>query len=96
MKRITVAAVLLSLVASPALAQKKDCEELKGEIAKKIEANGVKDYTLDVVPAKDGTEAKTDAKADTRDAKGDKADAKEGKVVGTCDGGAKKITYVRK
>ncbi len=86
MRRIAVVAVLLSLVAaSPALAEKKDCEELKGEIAKKIEANGVKDYSLEVVPAKDAAEAK-DAKAD----------AKAGTVVGTCDGGAKKITYTRK
>ncbi len=95
MRRIAVVAVVLSLVAaSPALAQKKDCEELKGEIAKKIEANGVKEYTLEVVPAKDAAEAKPEAKADTKaDSKEGKADAK---VVGTCDGGAKKITYVRK
>jgi hypothetical protein len=34
----------------------KPCEELKGEIAKKLEANGVKSYTLEIV-AKDKTGA---------------------------------------
>jgi hypothetical protein len=52
----------------------KSCEELKSEIAKKIEANGVKSYTLEIV-AKDKDE--------------------EGKVVGTCDGGTKKLVYRR-
>jgi hypothetical protein len=52
----------------------KPCEELKSEIAKKVEANGVKTYALDVV-------------AKEKDA--------EGKVVGTCEGGTKKIVYRR-
>jgi Protein of unknown function (DUF1161) len=50
------------------------CEEVKSEIAQKLEAKGVKSYTLDVV-AKD---QETD-----------------GKVVGTCEGGTKKIVYRR-
>jgi Protein of unknown function (DUF1161) len=50
----------------------KPCEELKDEITKKLDAKGVKGYTLDIV-AKD------------KDA--------EGKTVGTCDGGTKKIIY---
>jgi Protein of unknown function (DUF1161) len=58
---------------APAPAQTaKPCEELKDEITKKLEAKGVKGYTLDIV-AKD------------KDA--------EGKTVGTCDGGTKKIIY---
>ena len=52
----------------------KPCEELKDEITKKLDAKGVKGYTLDIV-AKD------------KDA--------EGKIVGTCDGGSKKIIYNR-
>ena len=39
-------------------AQGKSCDDLKAEIAKKIEANGVKDYTLDVVDK----DAQSDAK----------------------------------
>lgn len=50
----------------------KACEELKTEIAAKLDAKGVKNYTLDIV-AKD-------------------ADS-EGKSVGTCEGGSKKIMY---
>ena len=58
---------------TPAPAQAaKPCEELKDEITKKLDAKGVKGYTLDIV-AKD------------KDA--------EGKTVGTCDGGTKKIVY---
>jgi Protein of unknown function (DUF1161) len=52
----------------------KPCEELKSEIARKMDANGVKSYSLDVV------EKDKDA---------------QGKVVGTCDGGTKKIVYTR-
>ncbi len=50
----------------------KPCEDLKSEIAKKLDAKNVKGYTLDIV-AKDA--------------------AAEGKVVGTCEGGTKKIMY---
>ena len=71
---IAVAAALL--IASPALAQRKDCNELKAEIEGKIKANGVKMFTLDVVPAEQVKEG-------------------DGKVVGSCDGGAQKIVYKR-
>jgi hypothetical protein len=66
------AIVVLSAMAMSAHAQGKPCEELKTEIAGKLDAKGVKDYTLDIV-AKD------------KDA--------DGKVVGTCEGGSKKIVY---
>jgi hypothetical protein len=75
MIRITVAAVAVALAAAtPAWAQRKDCNDLKGEIEAKIKKNGVDKFTLDVV--------EKDAQA-------------EGKVVGTCDGGTKKIVYKR-
>lgn len=50
----------------------KPCEELKAEIAAKIEAKGVKTYTLEVA---------------SNDQAGDR------KVVGSCEGGTKKIVY---
>ena len=75
MKKFAVAfAVALTLVSVPALAAKKPCEELKAEIASKLDAKGVKGYSLEIVPA---------------DKVGD------AKVVGSCDGGTKKITYTR-
>jgi len=70
----TAFAVLLALAVTPALAQRKDCNELKDEIDAKIKKNGVKEFTLTIV----GMDDKED-----------------GKVVGTCDGGTRKIVYKR-
>jgi len=75
MKRLSLF-VVLSLGLSSVWAQIKPCEELKTEIAAKIEANGVKNYTLEIVASD--------------------AAVVEGKVVGTCEGGTKKIVYTRK
>lgn len=67
-------ASLLVLTPGSALAQAKDCEELKAQIEAKIKANGVTEYTLAIV---------------------DKDAPDDGKVVGTCGGGTKKILYKR-
>jgi len=69
-----MAIVASLLIASPALAQVKPCEELKGEIDAKIKNNGVAAFTTTIV---------------------DKDAAEDGKVVGTCEGGTKKILYKR-
>ena len=75
MMKLIAAAVMVGLsVSGPALAQRKDCGELKGEIEAKIKKNGVEKFLLDVLDA--------DAQS-------------EGKVVGTCEGGTKKIVYKR-
>jgi hypothetical protein len=76
MKRTVMGAALLLLLGGASVfGQRKDCEELKTEIAAKIEANGVKNYTLTIVAA---------------------AEVKDGdKVVGSCDGGTKRIIYKR-
>ena len=50
----------------------KPCDELKSEIAAKLDAKGVKNYELGIVPA---------------------AEVKQENVVGSCEGGTKKITY---
>jgi len=65
---------LLLFVPLCAHAQAKPCDDLKTEIAGKMDAKGVKGYTLDIV-------------AKEKDA--------DGKVVGTCEGGTKKIVYSR-
>ncbi len=67
--------VTLTLSCAPALAY-IPCEELKAEIAAKIEANGVTSYTLDIVP-------------------NDQVKEGVGAVVGSCEGGTKKIVYTR-
>lgn len=48
---IAVAVVTALVVSGPALAQRKDCEELKGEIEAKIKKNGVDKFSLDIVDA---------------------------------------------
>jgi len=63
--------IVLSLVSTAAFAT-KPCEELKSEIAAKLDAKGVKGYELTIVPTEEV---------------GDQ------KVIGSCEGGSKKITY---
>jgi Protein of unknown function (DUF1161) len=76
MKKLVLVSAL-SMVCSPAFADnhaRKPCEELKAEIAAKIDANKVPKYTLEIVDNdKVGTAT----------------------VVGSCDGGTKKIVYAR-
>jgi len=69
---LTIAAILF--VPACTFAQSKSCEELKSEIAAKLDAKSVKGYSLEVL----GKDQDTDAK-----------------VVGTCEGGSKKIVYRR-
>jgi Protein of unknown function (DUF1161) len=64
---------VLALGSGAAMAA-KPCEELKDEIATKLDAKGVKDYSLEVVAT---------------DQVGDQ------KVVGSCEGGTRKIIYKR-
>jgi len=70
-----IVAAALALAGSSSLAAGKACEELKTEIAAKLDAKNVTGYTLEIVEA---------------DKVGD------AKVVGSCEGGAKKITYAKK
>ena len=70
-----VVAAVLALAGSSVFAAGKPCEELKSEIAAKLDAKNIKGYALDIVDA-------------------DKAG--DAKVVGSCEGGAKKITYTKK
>ena len=74
MKLLVAAGVLLFVPVCAHAQGAKNCEELKTEIAAKLDAKGVKSYTLDIV---------------------DKDKDAEGKVVGTCGGGTKKIMYKR-
>ncbi len=62
--------------AAPAKSHKgRPCDDVKAAIASKLDAKGVKNYTLDIA---------------AKDAVG------EGKVVGSCEGGSKRILYTRK
>ncbi len=72
MKVIALSCALL-LAASPVFAA-KSCDELKTEIAAKLDAKSVTGYTLEIVA--------NDQVADR-------------KVVGSCEGGSKKIVYAK-
>jgi len=75
MKRFTFVMTIITLfICASAFAQIKPCDELKGEVDAKLQAKGVMNYSLEIVP--------TDQ-------------VKEQKVVGSCDGGKKKITYTK-
>ena len=76
MKRaISIAVVVLSVSSLHAFAQAKSCEELKNEIAAKLDDKGVKNYELKIITPEE-------VKGET--------------VVGSCEGGTKRITYTRK
>ena len=70
-----IIAAALALAGTSSFAAGKPCEDLKSEIAAKLDAKKVTGYVLDIVEA---------------DKVGD------AKVVGSCEGGAKKITYAKK
>ena len=72
-------ALLCASISLPAFAGKLSCDDLKAKIEAKLAAKGVKHYTLEIVPA-----------AEVKDGKAD-----GGKVVGSCDGGTKRIVYRR-
>ncbi|MBX3626862.1 MAG: DUF1161 domain-containing protein [Rhizobacter sp.] len=74
MKHLILSAALLAL-AAPSFAASKPCDELKSEIAAKLDEKKVAGYQLDIVD--------TDKVGDA-------------KVVGSCDGGKKKIVYSKK
>jgi outer membrane lipoprotein-sorting protein len=78
MKTLAAIGVLLFVPVCAHAQAAKPCEELKTEIAAKLDAKGVKSYTLEIV-----------------DKDKDKNKDAEGKVVGTCGGGTKKIMYKR-
>ncbi len=76
MKKSMLPAILvLSLFAVSAFGQTKSCEDLKNEIAAKLDGKGVKNYELKIVAADE---------------------VKNETVVGSCDGGTKRIVYMRK
>jgi hypothetical protein len=70
-----VALLALAVLLNSSAFAGKPCEELKAEIEAKLDAKGVRDYTLEVVPSDQIAEKK---------------------VVGSCDGGTKKIVYTKK
>lgn len=69
---IAATAILLTQAVQAA---PKPCDELKAEIAAKLDEKGVQGYEITAV---------------------DNDKVGDAKVIGSCDGGTKKLTYLRK
>jgi len=69
---LTIAVLLFASLTSYAA---KPCQDLKDEIARKLDEKGIKFYSLEIVPSEKVKD--------------------EAKVVGSCDGGKKKVLYSR-
>lgn len=76
---LLILSLTAGLLTQAAHAAPKPCDELKAEIAAKLDEKGVKNYEIAIVDSDKVAEM------------GEKA-----KVIGSCDGGTKKLTYVRK
>ncbi len=84
----------MSLFSIPAMAS---CDKLKDEIEAKLQAKGVKSYSLEIQPVQSAGKDASAASGVAPAASGvPAAQASKGKVVGTCDGGTKQIIYSRK
>jgi hypothetical protein len=70
----TPSLLVIALLCAQAAYGAKPCEELALEIAAKLDAKGVKDYSLEIVP-------------------NELAEGEQ--VVGSCEGGTRKITYAK-
>jgi hypothetical protein len=86
MRKLLLAACLVGFSVS-AMAS---CDDVKSQIDGKLQAKGVKSYTLEIVPV---AQAAVPAAASGVAA----VPAKEtgGKVVGTCEGDTKQVVYKR-
>ena len=86
MYKLLLAACLFSFSVS----SMASCDSVKSEIDAKLQAKGVKSYTLDIVPVAQAAAAPAAASGAAA------APAKvDGKVVGTCEGDTKQIIYKR-
>ena len=64
------------------------CDEVRAQITSKLEAKGIKEYTLEIRPIKN-------EKDDPAAPGNETAKKKDGKVIGTCDDDKKEIVYKR-
>lgn len=65
------------------------CDDAKAQIDAKLQAKGVKNYTLEIVPAAPAAPAAASGVA------AEPSKQAAGKVVGTCEGDSKQIIYTR-
>jgi hypothetical protein len=93
--------LLAACLAAFSMQAMASCDKLKEEIDAKLQAKGIKSYTLEIVPVAPAASAAPAAAAAASSAAATSAAAKPaaaaapGKVVGNCDGGTKQIIYHR-
>jgi hypothetical protein len=87
MRNLLLAACLVGFSVS-AMAS---CDDAKSQIDAKLQAKGIKSYTLDIVPVAPAAAVPAAASG----AAATPAKASTGKVVGNCDGETKQIIYTR-
>jgi hypothetical protein len=74
---------------APAAPARLDCDALKARVDAKLQAKGIPVYTLEIVPV-EGAANPINAASGVEAVKVNK-----GKQVGTCDGGTKRLMYIR-
>ncbi len=82
--------LLATCLAAFSVSAMASCDDVKSQIDAKLQAKGIKSYTLDIVPV-----AQAAAPVAASGAAAAPAKAPEGKVVGTCEGDSKQIIYKR-
>lgn len=90
--RNLILVAFLSAVSVPAMAS---CDALKEQIDAKLQAKGVKSYALEIRPVQGAGKGAMAASGVAPASAVAAAQPAKGKVVGTCDGGAKEIIYTR-
>lgn len=87
MRKVALLSCLI-LITLPAMADILPCETLRNRVDAKFQAKGMQNYTLEIEPIS-GSSNNAAASAISG------TNTNKGKVVGTCDGGTKRLLYTR-
>jgi hypothetical protein len=79
----------MNLASLPAIAQILPCDVLRSRVDTKLQAKGVQSYTLAIVPASELTDELNAASAVPPTI------TNNGKVIGSCEAGSKRLIYIR-
>jgi hypothetical protein len=80
--------LLLACLSCFSVSAMASCDEMRAQIASKLEAKGIKEFTLEIRPIKNTKDDSVPPDKET-------VKKKDGKVVGTCDDDRKEIIYKR-
>lgn len=80
--------ICFALITPTVMAEILSCDTLKARVDAKLQAKGVPSYTLEVIPVEEASNPSDAASAVP-------AVKTRGKEVGSCDGGTKRIMYIK-